>query len=124
MADRKQDLNDCVLWKGKRYGPGKGVMVPEDFPKTLPTRKAGPSAENRPGTSGSGISLEEAPEHGIDAQGGFQMARGGKLPSESEADFQKRAAEDAESVAEAESDARAEMMPAKPKASKTEKAEK
>lgn len=108
MADRKQDLSQTYIFHGKRYGPGKGVMVPEDFPKTPPVRKAGASATFRPGTSGSGISLEDAPEgSGVTAEGTFQLAQGGKLPGESEEEFQARAAEDDEFRMEQDTEARA-----------------
>jgi hypothetical protein len=123
MAERKMHLADTYIHKGIRYGPGKNVVVPDDFPKELRARRVGHQATFKPGTSGSGFSLEDAPENGISAEGTFNLTQGGKMPGETEEEFQERAREDQGILDEADAEARKGAAKAvteanKPKASK------
>src|SRR5688500_5827487 len=104
---RKQDLDRTYIFRGHRYGPGK-AEVPEDFPKgdALPGRRIGPEKTFKPGTSGSGIALEEAPENGIASDGKFVYTQDGKNPGETDEDFKARMGEDAEYRDEVDEEAR------------------
>lgn len=89
---KEQDLDQCYLYQGVTYGPGENITVPIDFPDKPGDRpqtmanlgkhvgsegvvldpiggqrggKINPMSGTRPGTSGSGVSLEHAPGEGV-----------------------------------------------------------